>query len=35
MTGLNIGKAALMAVVASFAIYGRERIRIPPPKKSY
>ena len=35
MTGLNIGKAALMAVVASFVVYGRERIRTPAPKKSY
>ena len=33
MTGLNIGKAALLALVASFAVYGRERVRIPEKKQ--
>ena len=26
---MNIGKAAVLALVASWAIYGQERIRIP------
>ena len=29
MNGLNIGKAAVLALVASWAIYGTERVRIP------
>ena len=29
MTGLNIGKAAVLALVASFAVYGTERVRVP------
>ena len=33
MNGLNIGKAAVLALVASWAIYGTERVRIPVDKK--
>ena len=29
MNGMNIGKAAVLALVASWAIYGQERVRIP------
>ena len=29
MKGMNIGKAALLALVGSFAVYGQKRVRIP------
>ena len=29
---MNIGKAAILALVASWAIYGQERVRIPQKK---
>ena len=32
MNGMNIGKAAVLALVASWAIYGQERVRIPEKK---
>ena len=34
MKAMNIGMAAVMALVGSFAIYGQKRVRTPAPKKS-
>ena len=35
MNGMNIGKAAVLALVASWAIYGQERVRIPVEKGGF
>ena len=32
---MNIGKAAILALVASWAIYGQERVRIPVEKGGF